>query len=330
MKTKDLRSYGCVGISVLAFVFGLALAGCGDENEEGVNETTINVASASDWKNAQLTISRGGNEKNYIVNINANITGLNGSLENTFGNVTRVKVTLRGTGSLELGSGRESNGSLLKTGKGQTLTLRGVSLKGKNENTAPLVSIGGGFYMESGTISDNTVSGNTAGGVYIVDFNGYFTMTGGTISGNTASSNYSNSGGGGVYSSGTFTMTGGTISGNTASCDYGYGSNSGGGGVYSRGTFTMTGGTISGNTASGDYCYGGGVYVYEYSNSDGKAVFTKSGDSIIYGNDASPASRNTASQGHAVYLSGGKKRDTTASAQDIMDSSLTGFLGGWE
>lgn len=75
-------------------------------------------------------------------------------------------------------------------------------------------------------------------------------MIGGTISGNT-SSNHS---GGGVYVYKTFTMSGGEIIGNDTM-------QSGGGVyVDNSGTFTMTGGTISGNTATyngdGVYLYG--------------------------------------------------------------------------
>jgi hypothetical protein len=119
-------------------------------------------------------------------------------------------------------------------------------------------------------------------------------MTGGEISGNAAGGNYHV--GGGVYvSDGTFKMTGGKISGNTGS---------GGGGVVTGygGNFTMTGGEISSNDAANSY--GGGVYV-----TNGSFTVT---DSVIYGNDADPASlQNTASSGAAVYISGSGAIDTT-------------------
>jgi hypothetical protein len=127
-----------------------------------------------------------------------------------------------------------------------------------------------------------------------------------------------------------FIMRGGTISGNTAS--YSSSSYCGGGGVYvGGGTFTMSGGTISGNTSSSSdyyyYYYGGGVYV-------DSGTFTKNGNSIIYGNDADAALKNTVtgSNGHAVYVggSGSKTRNATAYAADTMDSSLSGYAGGWE
>jgi parallel beta-helix repeat protein len=55
------------------------------------------------------------------------------------------------------------------------------------------------------TITGNTVTGSSGGGIYI-DKNGTFTMAGGEISGNTAAK------GGGVYiEDGIFIKTGGTI-----------------------------------------------------------------------------------------------------------------------
>jgi uncharacterized repeat protein (TIGR02543 family) len=155
-------------------------------------------------------------------------------------------------------------------------------------------------------------------------------MSGGDISGTCASASYYPAyGGGGVYvSSGTFTMSGGEISGNTASASdyYAYG----GGGVYvSSGTFTMSGGEISGNTASASdyYAYGGGVYVAN------NGTFTKESGGTIYGSNAEDALKNTASggnaYGHAVYVDGGKRRNSTAGAGVTLDSSLDGNAGGW-
>jgi predicted outer membrane repeat protein len=142
--------------------------------------------------------------------------------------------------------------------------------------------------------------------VYVL---GTFTMNNGTISGNTSGC------GGGVRVAGTFTMNGGTISGNTAGTW-------GGGGVYAD-TFIMKGGTISLNTSKGK---GGGVYA-------GKS-FTKVGTAgIIYGSNAADGNGNTASSdaaGHAVYVNGGKKRNTTARVATAMDSSKDGPAGGWE
>jgi hypothetical protein len=99
--------------------------------------------------------------------------------------------------------------------------------------------------------------------------------------------------GGGVYVSGggTFIMTGGTIAGNS--------SRFGGGVAVSGGTFIMSGGLIQGNSTSGFSTSGGGVHVSSVNGS----TFAKTGGTIA---------DNTASTGKAVYVTGGKKRDTTA------------------
>jgi hypothetical protein len=177
---------------------------------------------------------------------------------------------------------------------------------------------GGRFTMNGGEISGNTVSNHhdgTGGGVNMLSIEGTFestfTMNGGEISGNTSSGS-----GGGVYINGacTFTMSGGEISGNTA-----FDGSGGGVVVGSKSTFMMTGGEISGNTTSHS---GGGV--------DVSGTFTKSGNSTIYGSNASADLKNTAENGHAVYVSSSKKRNTTAGAGVNMDSSKSGAAGGWE
>jgi hypothetical protein len=64
------------------------------------------------------------------------------------------------------------------------------------------------------------------------------TLTNSTVSGNTA--DY----GGGINSGGEFTLTNSTVSGNTGSAYWG-------GGILSYGEFTLTNSTVSGNTGSG-------------------------------------------------------------------------------
>jgi hypothetical protein len=210
-------------------------------------------------------------------------------------------------------------------GIGRTITLNAngslFTLEGYNAENK--------FTFELG--ENITLQGKSSNNASVVRVNQYadFIMRGGTISGNTnASSSDSNGGGVHVDSNGAFTMVGGTISGNTVSYYFA------GGGVYvhSNGTFTMTGGTISGNTVSyySTYPAGGGVYV----RSNG--TFTKSGNSTIYGNDAYDASlnntaRDSSNSGHAVYCySSSRKRNATAYPADTMDSSVSGYAGGWE
>jgi hypothetical protein len=217
--------------------------------------TTIDVTSLEQWTAAVATITNGGNDKNYIINVNAEVTGLTGVTAATFGTTTTgLKVSLRGTGSLALG---ETNGNLIRIQKEQTLILRDITLKGKTSNNNSVVYMLGAsaagtiqpvFAMESGEISGN-INSAAGGGVY--NIRGTFTMNDGEISNNSTSS-----GGGGVYNytNGTFTMAGGKISGNINTS-----TSVGGGGVYNAGTFTMSGGEISGNTGSSSSAGGGGM-----------------------------------------------------------------------
>jgi len=94
--------------------------------------------------------------------------------------------------------------------------------------------------MNKGTISGNTATSGSGGGVSIY-YGGGFTMNGGAISGNTANGTSSTNGGGGVFNYGTFNMYGGEISGNRAAGN--------GGGVYNNGTFRVGGiAKVSSNT----------------------------------------------------------------------------------
>jgi parallel beta-helix repeat protein len=115
-------------------------------------------------------------------------------------------------------------------------------------------------------------------------------------------------------------MSDGEIIGNTAT--------SNGGGVYvlKDGTFTMSGGEISGNSVSSATSNGGGVYI------DSGGTFTKQSGGIIYGSNASSALKNTATNGHAVYVisPSSKRRNTTAGTGVTLDSTKNGSAGGWE
>src|SRR5208337_2664785 len=91
------------------------------------------------------------------------------------------------------------------------------------------------------TLTNDTLSGNSAtdgGGIYNY---GTVTLTNDTLSGNSATD------GGGIYNDGTVTLTNVTISGNSATY---------GGGIYNdyTGTVPLTTDTLSGNSAN----YGGG------------------------------------------------------------------------
>ena len=146
---------------------------------------------------------------------------------------------------------------------------------------------GGGIY-NSGTLSitDSTISGNTADeGVTVTRYGipsqggginntGTLSITDTTFSGNSASD------GGGIYNSGTATITCSTFSGNTAFGIGGYTNQSPGlgGAIDNSGTLSVTYCTFSGNSAS----TGGGI-----DNSDTASIV----DTIVAGNTESGRNR---------------------------------------
>jgi filamentous hemagglutinin family protein len=150
------------------------------------------------------------------------------------------------------------------------VTIDGVTIR--NGNPGGFSSGGGVFSAGAVTLTNSTVSGNTAGdqggGIFS---NGDVTLTNSTVSGNTAA-NF----GGGILSFGAVTVTNSTVSGNTAtnSNDGGIGgvvsvtlinstvsgnrAGNLGGGIVSDGVVTVTNSTVSGNTATNN---GGGIFV---------------------------------------------------------------------
>jgi hypothetical protein len=128
----------------------------------------------------------------------------------TMSSTTTSNGTISGNTASSGGGVYIANGTFTMSGGGGGMTISG--------NTAS--SGGGGVNIDKGTfmmtgndkISDNKAT--TGGGVFVGPY-GTFTMSNGTISGNTASGRY---GGGGVYvrqevGSATFMKTGGTIYG---------------------------------------------------------------------------------------------------------------------
>jgi hypothetical protein len=202
-----------------------------------------------------LTNILSGPAGEYAVVLSADETCPPMNLETT-GNKEFV-ITIRGNGhTLDL----TTPGTLFTIGGTSvswkvTLALRDITLRGRNDNTGPLVLVQptGVFTMNSGAVITGNTSAN--GSVHVNE--GAFTMNSGEISGNTTPVLGSAKGiGVSMSGAGTFTMNGWEISGNTyPNVDHA----PWGGGVYigGTGTFTMKGGEISGNTAGS----GGGVFI---------------------------------------------------------------------
>jgi hypothetical protein len=137
------------------------------------------------------------------------------------------------------------------------ITIAGQGSTIARESSAPefrLVALDsvGDLTLQETTVSGGRSSSVNGGGV--ANYGGTLTLTNSTISGNSARG-FSGSDGGGVWNSGTVTMTSSTITGN--SIHY-----SSGGGVWNSGTFTLTNSTISGNYGGGSSGGGNGGGVW--------------------------------------------------------------------
>ncbi len=154
----------------------------------------------------------------------------------------------------------------------------------------------GGYYQGGGilgvgglTITNTTVSGNSAyqgGGVFA---SGGLEMTNSTVSGNTA-----DIGGGVIVTGGSTTITDSTISGNTATTGpiggiYAYADHG-----YANDSITVSGSTISGNAAA----TAGGGFVAAVYNSDKYGYAPDTGFSMTN----STISGNSAPQGGGLYV----------------------------
>ncbi|MCZ8223651.1 MAG: right-handed parallel beta-helix repeat-containing protein, partial [Microcystis sp. LE19-84.1B] len=276
-----------------------------------VNDTTTGDRSLR--TNGTITIETDGTALASIVNNASPISGQNDNNSIIY-NSSKLGVTLN---NLYI-SNKAGRG--IYNDYGGTLTLTNSTISG---NTA---TYGGGIYNDGTlTLTNSTISGNTGGGIHNWG-RGILTLTNSTITGNTAT-NF----GGGIENDGTLTLTNSTITGNTATYS--------GGGIYNwgRGTLTLTNSTISGNTATGYYGSGGGIY-----NSTGTLTIT---DSAISGNTATGSgggienygtltlTDSTVSGNTAAYDGGGIDNyggTLTLTNSTISGNTATGSGGGIE
>jgi CSLREA domain-containing protein len=161
-------------------------------------------------------------------------------------------------------------------GTGADVAISGLKIT----NGSASGDLGGGIYNDHAmlTVTNSTVSGNSAGfggGIYNDGYSGSATLT---ISNSTVSGNSASSWGGGIYNDGghtgnaTLTVTNSTVSGNSAG---GYG-----GGVLNDGfggsaPLTITNSTFSGNSAG----VGGGGIFNDGTGSDSATLTI--GDTIL-------------------------------------------------
>jgi hypothetical protein len=202
------------------------------------------------------------------------------------------------------------------------------------------VFCGGGIFVDDAdlTLSDSTVSGNSAGdsvgkadGGGIFNRGGNLTLNYSDVSGNAAHEGwgdpaeepYPGDGGGILNSGGTVTLNHSTVTGNSAS---GYG-----GGIFSsNGTVTLNHSTVSGNHGSS---LGGGIYhahgalasigstIRDNQAGHGGGVFSE-GDATL---TDSIVSGNSAYKGGGIYSSGSVLSVTTST---VSGNSVDAAGGG--
>ena len=242
------------------FVKGTAtITGCTFSNNTGSNGAGISNAGTTTVTNCTITGNSTGFEgglynSGKLSVYSSTISGNKG------GGVFNDKGTMYLSGCTISGNSGFIDGGGLSNQYGGTLTLTGCTVEGN------YAEIGGGLYNAgTATITDSTLSGNTATGLGADGGTGYgggvasghlqskavLIITGSTIAGNTA-----RQGGGGLFNNGTAKVTDSTIADNFAN-QAGSLLASNGGGVDNSGTATLLACTVTGNTTTAD---GGGLY----------------------------------------------------------------------
>jgi hypothetical protein len=242
--TSAMTSGGTVTIKAIAIKTGMPNSAEMTATYTFSAPASYSVGSQVEWQGTLSNINAGGNDKEYTITITDNFS-IAASSWNTF-TPAGVTVNISGNYTISL----SSNGSLLRIGAGQTVTLEDVGLAGSGSNNASLVRVDGYLTMSG----EASIHGNTVRGA-----NGTPTSygaKGGSVSG------------GGVYigNGGVF------IIGDNASV---HGNSAIGGNAT---TYYTSSGSIGGG--SGGYGIGGGVYV------DSNGTFIMSSESSVYNNGA--------------------------------------------
>lgn len=253
--------------------------------------------------------------------------------------------TIRGPGAKLLTISGNGATRVFKIKSGVTVTLESLTIgNGTGNRDINVGFIGGGGIWNQGTLTltNSTVSGNSAsgtdsnwgGGIYN---QGTLTLIRSTVTGNSASGGTSNIGGG-IYNSfdlataATVSLINSTVSNNSVT-----GPNNGGGstagGIYNQpfdgydARITLINSTISNNSASGSSGNVGGGIVNEAQDNNG--VTLSSRNSIIAGNSASTGSPDVAgpltSQGHNIIANTSNIRGFTITPKtgDKFDSAAS-------
>ena len=158
-------------------------------------------------------------------------------------------VILDGEGNLAVDGGEGHR--VLSIPEGVAAELRGLSVRGGMALVGDVLEVYGGGIENSGdlTLTNSTVSGNSAASGGGIANTGTLTLVNSTVSGNSGARPTFN-GGGGIINGGTLTLINSTVSGNSGNV---------GGGISNGGTLTLMQSTVSGNDAA---LGGGGILNY--------------------------------------------------------------------
>ena len=278
--------------------------------------TAANSDTASGAMTGECAAGSGDDTIAFSVTLPGTITLTSGELP------ISNNLTINGPGAGSLTIDGNASSRIFSVGSGVTVSITGLTLTNGNDlrgggifnfgdltltditvsgNTAISVSLrGGGGIHNSGTLSlsNSTVSGNTSssiGGGITTERIATLTLSNSTVSGNSAT--LLGGGGGGIFNfGGTLSLSNSTVSGNSTPRFA-----SGGGINHRAGTLSLSNSTVSGNTASA----GGGIVIR-------RGTVTLS-NSTVSGNTAS-AGGGIANSSGTVTLSNSTVSGNTASS----------------
>ena len=207
----------------------------------GVHADTITVTSTAD--------SGAGTLRSALASVadgdTIDVTGVHGTILLTGGQlVVSNSVTILGPGPANLAVDGNAASRVFHIANGVTVTIASLTITNGNAG----YDDGGGIYNDGSTltVSNCTLSGNSATNGGGINNSGTLAVANSTLSSNSAVD------GAGIFNDGTLTVATSTLSGNSAT---------NGGGIFNEGyvggaTLAVSACTFSGN--SGDY--GGGIY----------------------------------------------------------------------
>ncbi len=204
-----------------------------------------------------------------------------------------TSLTISGPGASNVAISGNNAVQVFSISGGTTVNISGVTIENGNSGG----NFGGGF--ENGgtlTLTNSTVSGNSASSVGGIYNYGTLTLTNSTVSGNSVSNDV-----GGILNQGTLTLSNSTVSSNSASDD--------GGGIYNYGTLTLGNSTVSGNSASS---YGGGIFNYGSLTAKNSIVANNAGGNCYLSLTITSQGHNLSDDASCAFAGTGDLNSTAA------------------